>query len=815
MAMMKCLAHMKNRFLGMGWNSWRAHYMECMRQADAMLKCLRHMENRVLGMGWNTWRQWYKDVIHQQDAMAKTMGHWQHGPLSKGWNTWRQYYLHVLHQQTVLTKALQHMLHMALGKAWNTWRQWYVDILHQQMAMMKCLRHMENRVLGMGWNTWCQWYSDCMRHKHAMLRSLKHMMNRKLTAAWNSWRKFYLDILHQQRAMLKCLQHMLHKKLAMGWNTWRAWAASMRRQNGLLQRSLMRWSKRTLFSAFNTWRAEAKNFLRALKHWVNMTLARAWNKWQAVHAARLRELIAMNKSFRRWENLTLCKAWNQWSDYVKQSKAEKRMLLRALGHARNLMLGKAWNKWVSLNLREVAAVNWIQMWLKKGWRKWIEFYHLTKRIKRIAARALKVWSHRQLSRAFRKWHVVMLGTRNALANQSWIDMRDAALRVQKEAAAKLMRAFLSALQRMITARAVIQWRGNRISDVGAQMMEYMNLLIADRDAAREAEAAIGGANHVLLSEREALEIKLKMLEEDFRCIQGGVLGAQRVHMQVEDLTILVRAMEDKLRVVEAQRLRLHQEVMAGREAGETMELAVVELNRMKDGMFETIHRGHDDLCHARDMQEGRIIDLDHGLQEAQNAFAEERRSRIAAEEEIRRIQIDIEQGGANTAGVERERMAEAKGLLADNMALKDMNSALQRELQASEHGRRQAETVASTPPPFKALTAPMQAPTHSPPPLVMVGRLEAAAKEAGSRSSEIEALKQELGAVTNTLQLVAEERDQLQGVVRAQSGLVGSPHHAARSQLTSGPRPSQVPGPPTVQEAENFFARGSPAGRRR
>ena len=36
-----------------------------------------------------------------------------------------------------------------------------------------------------------------------------------------------------------------------------------------------------------------------------------------------------------------------------------------------------------------------------------------------------------------------------------------------------------------------------------------------------------------------MEIKLQMLEEDFKAIAAGVNGAQRVHMQVEDLTVLV------------------------------------------------------------------------------------------------------------------------------------------------------------------------------------------------------------------------------------------------------------------------------------
>jgi len=379
------------------------------------------------------------------------------------------------------------------------------------------------------------------------------MLKAKLGQAWNTWREYYLHSIHQIKVLLRALKHMKNRRLVRAWNTWRAYAENNRR---LL-----------------------KVFKRGMKHWMNAQLGRAMNKWLAVYDESIRLKLAKEKALLRWLYRSIFKGWNKWKDYAQERKRTHDLLYRALQHARHLMLAKAFNTWYSDCILWEAMSNWVNMLLKSGWRTWRKFYKNQKRAKRVAEKALRSWRNRLLSAAYRKWRYVMLQIRAELANRSWLMMRDASLRVQKEAAARLMRAFLIAFNKMRVARLVIQWRGNRISEVATQMMEFMNRLIAERDAARDSEEAMAGQNRVLIAEREGLELKLRMLEDDFRSIQSGVNGANRVAMMVEDLTFMCRGMEDKMRVMEAQRLRLHQEVMAGREAGETMELAIVELSR--------------------------------------------------------------------------------------------------------------------------------------------------------------------------------------------------------------------------------------------
>lgn len=313
-----------------------------------------------------------------------------------------------------------------------------------------------------------------------------------------------------------------------------------------------------------------------------------------------------------------------------------------------------------------------------------------------------------------------------------------------------------------------------------------------------------------------------MLEDDFRDIQCGVNGAMRTHNAVEELTAGGRALEDRMRVVEAQRLRLQQEVMAGREAGETMELAILELQRMKDGMHQTLEAGQHKVGLAMDMAERQVAESEALLHEAQVVAAEERRQRQKAEEAMRNHIINNERVSAHTAGHEREINEAKKHLMAEKISLEEMNGALKRELNLSETQRRhtEAESEMQRRQLEAVACANAAAPLALPSPTPVPG---ADSEELMICRVENDALRREVTSLTATLCDLSEEKDHMQGLLRATTGLTDGalgkistaapPRNPAspKLQLSPGPRPSQVSTPgkvsarEDVKEAEHFF----------
>jgi len=323
-------------------------------------------------------------------------------------------------------------------------------------------------------------------------------------------------------------------------------------------------------------------------------------------------------------------------------------------------------------------------------------------------------------------------------------------------------------------------------------------------------------NRVMQSEREALEIKLRLLEEDFRVIQSGVNGAMRCHSQVDDLTVCVRSMEDSMRLAEAQRLRLQQEVMAGREAGQTMELAIVELSRMKDGMLGTLEESQHKLQHAMDIAEHQVREVEAHLQEQQHIASEELRRRLAAEEALRTIQIGIERGGASQAASERETSERSNLLRSEMLGLEEINNALKRELAMSETTRRHLEAGMS---PGGQMVVGPGSPSHAQQMEDAMIRVQAMEEAMGKNHAETEALRRELVQLTGTLQdtvgqrdALQSQRDHLHNLLRARSGLnetalvAVAPPQLSPPHLSPPRKPSPVHASPRLDQL-------SPSGR--
>jgi hypothetical protein len=174
-----------------------------------------------------------------------------------------------------------------------------------------------------------------------------------------------------------------------------------------------------------------------------------------------------------------------------------------------------------VQLAHAALLGWIRRQQKQAWNSWYASWLQYQRAHRVLAYAISRWRLRLLAAAWRHWQHLMLATRAALALEVQISLENAALRVQKEAAARMMASFLMGAMREIIFRLLLRWRAKRLQDLKLQMEDYVKLLADDRDAAREAEELVLGRNRTLQSEREALELKLQMLvasEEHFRIV---------------------------------------------------------------------------------------------------------------------------------------------------------------------------------------------------------------------------------------------------------------------------------------------------------
>jgi len=192
------------------------------------------------------------------------------------------------------------------------------------------------------------------------------------------------------------------------------------------------------------------------------------------------------------------------------------------------------------------------------------------------------------------------------------------------------------------------------------------------------------------------------------------------------------------------------------------------------------------------------MEMERAVQHSHISFNEERNRRVIAEDEVRRVAILTENQGGNVAEQEREGRAEKNKLLSDNLALKEVNTALTRELSLSESARRAAEAAMAHGPPVVIRT---ESPTKD----REIHLLENMSREVSSRSgAEMEEMKREMGGLSAALEKVGRERDQLERMLRSHTGISSATKQ--KKSLTPGPKPSDI--------LNSSMARSPAAGKR-
>ena len=269
------------------------------------------------------------------------------------------------------------------------WRAWVAKVdsgrhIHRQLnRVIRVVLHTELR---RGYNTWEAKWRERRDSLLFVRRVMGRMMHFHLAASLDKWRQFRGVHGHAMRAMRRGAALLVASSLMTGFARWRAHHAHrtanllmLRRTGGGLGRRQIAWGFRKICS-YSAGQSALTRGLAALGHTSYM---RAWNSWL--------ELLEVRRLNRGRERRALSRFAEQ------ETVAALEQLRRRVRDARILA---------------TAARHLLSRRQARAWEAWLELRELRRHAFGLVARALAIFSNKQLAACVRWWaRTVQIGNR--------------------------------------------------------------------------------------------------------------------------------------------------------------------------------------------------------------------------------------------------------------------------------------------------------------------------------------------------------------------------------------------------------------------
>jgi len=377
-AVLMQMIHLKMTKSFRQWRTTAAAQIQSVVKARCvLLAIIRSTETRM----WKCWRLGYLGRCRQMELLKPIAVRLLLSTQLAAMNCWRGNAAEAGSRRVVMMKAAGMLLSGLQARAWHSWRDW----CRQRVTAYGALCMMANRALTAAWNQW---------RSAAAAQSRTKKCFREAAAIWwaassihllHQWRQYSAKRSHVRASLRKVIQLGNNRHMRLQWRFWRQLLESTRQVQGVWQAVRCSMLKRVLWCRWISWTATSVKRVElirfSLQRYILMQMGRCLRTWKemidGVAKARRSMRSALAAKMRRmfWE------AFIAWYTFASDKMAMNAILKRT----KMAVAGKKFDDMFAVKKQQKEASEW------------------DTREQEGAARALKLWSQRQLAVALRQW----------------------------------------------------------------------------------------------------------------------------------------------------------------------------------------------------------------------------------------------------------------------------------------------------------------------------------------------------------------------------------------------------------------------------
>jgi hypothetical protein len=297
----KGLSYMRHRKTAGALLRWMSNLTDGKEVALAR-RGLAHLRNRNLSKGFNSWCE----MIMVRARAKRAFAHLRNRNLSKGFNSWCEMIMEREEAKKLLHKSVSYMINRKLASGFGGWRR-ICGKRGSVDPMSRAIKYFLSRSLARGWISWESSAAETRRKRDSMRRSLLHLFNREKARGWTSWRAMIEERQAAMKLLRKGMLFMMHREAARGWSRWQITMASD--TLALATKAEQQFVR----AKFNKWRRGKRKrdlVARALLHAMNRDLARGWHHICSRHAASKEALGRRAVAF--WTSRLTVRGFHAW-----------------------------------------------------------------------------------------------------------------------------------------------------------------------------------------------------------------------------------------------------------------------------------------------------------------------------------------------------------------------------------------------------------------------------------------------------------------------------------------------------------------------
>ena len=398
----RCVSHMRNRKLALGFLSWLQGAQ--LSNADRLCARIVMREQTSALLGWRAQADERATMLWQ---LRIAVGRWSKGQVVACLERWAEEARHAAAKHVVIVRMMRQVharalrqwrevaeghsaalaaIHRAVGRllhrlslsAINTWRAY----VHELNASLASLRHsicsLFGRFLRVGWNTWRDYVEVRAERLERLGKAASQLQHAGLAKAFRS----ILHAAQHDATGRAVLNRMLNSAMTRSLMTWRSATEAHVAGLSVVQRVMGSWLHRAMSGALRAWKEVGESMLglrRAVARLVHKQLQAGWEPW----SHHTRQMKRWRSWVARWSSASVLRALLTWMQYAEDAAEHAQTLaaqLIVIKQCIGLQKARAWRQLTSvvaarlsaLALLRGAALKLIRRQIAISWRSWAE-----------------------------------------------------------------------------------------------------------------------------------------------------------------------------------------------------------------------------------------------------------------------------------------------------------------------------------------------------------------------------------------------------------------------------------------------------------
>jgi hypothetical protein len=331
-----------------------------------------------------------KDYAADSKRIKLAMGHvvsrWRNRQLTRSINTWASNARERRHAKRAAGHALRRMMHYRTSLAFSSWKSWTTSRNHRRQASLVVIARLRKSGLHSALLQWRDTVEGLRRSRKRLSRAINRLRMQKAVKCLRHWHEIASERTRLRGSARRVVLLLTHRKTAQAVATWRSNV-----DDALAARETMRRAVARLIQS---------GAVRALRHWRELT-----ERHMAHRETLARAIVRMRRQ-------NVAKTLTRWIEWSRNRRAHREVLRHAALKWRMALLGRAflsmkqgilWEK----RMRIVESMERVHdsRLLRTFFYEWVDSHRRRARAVDLCTKFFHRFEHRELSMAFRAWHV--------------------------------------------------------------------------------------------------------------------------------------------------------------------------------------------------------------------------------------------------------------------------------------------------------------------------------------------------------------------------------------------------------------------------